>query len=318
MKKIINNIIVLYSLALIAVMSSCGNKSNQNITNLNTDSILQQVDTVIAIGKVTAENGTAIISSNTSARIEKILVNEGDTVKKGTVLLKLFNQFDNIDIVLAKTKLKALEEQNLITIKDVERENIKLKYLEQKYETSKELFRQNAETKENFSNDESQYLQQKEFVAGLKKQFVINKNQQKEQQLNIDKVEITTNDYSIIAAQNGIITNLNAKIGQNVNTNESLGEIIDTKEIIIEAEVDELFANKIATNQEVTFININTKQQLGTGQIIYTSPILMNKSILYETANEADDRRVLRVKIRPLSVKELLINEKVECQIKIK
>lgn len=318
MKKIINNIIVLYSLALIAVMSSCGNKSNQNITSLNTDSILQQVDTVIAIGKVTTENGTAIISSNTSARIEKILVNEGDTVKKGTVLLKLFNQFDNIDIVLAKTKLKALEEQNLITTKDVERENIKLKYLEQKYQTSKELFRQNAETKENLSNDESQYLQQKEFVAGLKKQFVINQNQQKEQQLNIDKVEITTNDYSIIAAQNGIITNLNAKIGQNVNTNESLGEIIDTKEIIIEAEVDELFANKIAINQEVSFININTKQQLGTGQIIYTSPILMNKSILYETANEADDRRVLRVKIKPLSVKQLLINEKVECQIKIK
>jgi len=232
--------------------------------------------------------------------------------------MKLSNKSGNIDVAIANSKLQTIQDQNTITQKDIEREQINLAFLEQKYKTSKSLFEQKAETKENYLNDESNYLQQQQRVAGLKKQLQVNQAQAKEQKLNIDKTAITLEDYTIIAPQEGIITNLNAKIGQNVNTNESLGEIIDTKKIIIEAEVDELFADQIAVGQEVTFININTKQNLGKGKIIYSSPTLMNKSILYETANEADDRRVLRIKIKPITGKELLINAKVECQIKIK
>ncbi len=298
--------------------SSCGNKKENKVYTASTSEIIQQVDTVIAIGKVTAENGTALIASSTSAMVKDILINEGDTVQVGTILMKLSNKSGNIDVAIANSKLQTIQDQNTITQKDIEREQINLAFLEQKYKTSKSLFEQKAETKENYLNDESNYLQQQQRVAGLKKQLQVNQAQAKEQKLNIDKTAITLEDYTIIAPQEGIITNLNAKIGQNVNTNESLGEIIDTKKIIIEAEVDELFADQIAVGQEVTFININTKQNLGKGKIIYSSPTLMNKSILYETANEADDRRVLRIKIKPITGKELLINAKVECQIKIK
>lgn len=318
MKKIINNIFLISTCIVAVSAASCGNKKESKIATPSTSEIIQQVDTVIAIGKVTAENGTALIASNTAGMIKDILIKEGDTVNVGTVLIKLSNKFGNIDVAIASTKLQSIQDQNVITQKDIERESINLAYLEQKFKTSKSLFDKKAETKENYLNDESNYLQQQQRVASLKKQLQVNQTQTKEQQLNIDKTALTLEDFTITAPQQGIITNLNAKIGQNVNTNESLGEIIDTKKIIIEAEVDELFADRIAVGQEVTFININTKQNLGKGTIIYSSPTLMNKSILYETANEADDRRVLRIKIKPTTGQQLLINSKVECQIKIK
>lgn len=318
MKKIINNIVLIGLCISALASSSCGNKKEEKVKALTTDEIIQKVDTVFAIGKVTAEDGAAIIASNTAGMIKEISAQEGDTISKGTVLIKLTNKQGNIDLALANTKLQSIKDQNQINSKDIAREQISLNRLEQQYKTSKALFDKQAETKENLLNDESNYQQQQQRVAALQKQGKVNQALAQEQQLNVDKIDITLSDFTIVAPQDGIITDLNVKIGQNVNLNESLGEIIDTKKLVIEAEVDELFADKIRVGQQVNFININTKQVLGKGEIIYSSPTLMNKSILYETANEADDRRVLRIKIKPTSKQPLLINAKVECQIKIK
>lgn len=318
MKKTINKLVIIGVCSLVGLSTSCSNKKEEKSTVLTTNEIIQQVDTVIAIGKVSAENGTAIISSNNVAMIQRILIKEGDTVHAGDLLIQLTNNLANVDIDLAKTKLQSVQEQNQITQKDIDREQISLSQLKQKYKTSQSLYNQQAETKENFLIDESTYLQQLERVAGLQKQLKVNQSQVKEQQLNIDRTTINLSDYNITAPQAGIISNLSAQIGKSVNSNESLGEIIDTKYIIIEAEVDELFADRIAVGQEVSFININTKQNLGKGIITYTSPTLVNKSILYEMANEGNDRRVLPIKIKPTSNERLLINAKVECQIKIK
>lgn len=318
MKKIINNSLLIGACIGALTIYSCGNKKEENSKTPSTDAIIMNVDTVVAIGKVTAENGTALIATNTSGMIASILIKEGDTVKKGDLLIKLKNQTAELDLDLANVKLKSIQEQNYTTLKDIDREQINLNYLEKKFETTKNLYLKQAETKENYLNDESNYLQQKQRVASLKNQLKINQNQIKEQELSINKTKISNEEYSITAPESGLITTLSAKIGQNININESIGEIINIDNLIIEAEVDELFADRIKVGQQVSIININTKQNLGTGQIIYSSPTLMNKSILYETANEADDRRVLRIKIKPSNVKNLLINAKVECQIKIK
>lgn len=318
MKKTINNTFFICICSVLMIFSACDSKKENKTATSNTNDIIQQVDTVIAIGKVTAANGTVIIAANNAAIVKKIFVTEGDTINEGDLLIKLSDNTGNIDLEIAKAKLQSIHAQNTINLKDLEREQVQLSYLEEKFKTSKALFDKKAETKENYLNDESNFRQQQQKVASIKQLTQVNKSQALEQQLSIDKTNITNNDFEIRAAKQGVISNLNVKIGQNISPNDNLGEIIDTENIIIEAEVDELFADKISVNQEVTFININTKQIIGKGTVVYTSPTLMNKSILFETANEADDRRVLRIKIKPDSNKPLLINAKLECQIKIK
>lgn len=318
MKKIINNISGALLCLFLIVNISCTNKKKENTQVKTSAEILQEVNLVTAIGKVTSEKGSAIISSKKSGEIKYILVNEGDQVKAGDHLIIISNPLNQVDQDLVAVKLNTLKEQQKVTQRDIEREQIELNYLKEQFLTSKNLYDQQAETKSNFLNDQTKYLQQQQKVNALLAQGKINESQIQEQGLEIEKTKILLTDYIIAASSSGIVTNLEAKLGQNVNTSESLGEISDTADLIIEAEVDELFADKIKLGQKVNFNNLNTKQYIGEGEVIYTSPILSNKSILFESANEAEDRRVRKVKIKPTKTSStLLINAKLECQIKM-
>jgi len=111
---------------------------------------------------------------------------------------------------------------------------------------------------------------------------------------------------------------LTAHVGQSISSTTELGKIVNVVEPIVEAEVDELFAQDVKVGQLVTISQVGSKDKAIEGHVIYTSPILSNKSILYETANEGEDRRVRKIKIQLSTNNELAINAKVDCTIKIK
>ena len=62
---------------------------------------------------------------------------------------------------------------------------------------------------------------------------------------------------------------------------------------------------------------VGNAEQIASGKVIYVSPVLTNKSILFETANEGEDRRVRKIKILPAEHQNLLLNGKVECRINL-
>ncbi|MDR2282297.1 MAG: efflux RND transporter periplasmic adaptor subunit, partial [Sphingobacterium sp.] len=113
-------------------------------------------------------------------------------------------------------------------------------------------------------------------------------------------------------------SDLNMSVGQQVSSNEELGRIVTVDNPIVEAEVDELFANEVKLGQEVLIYPMTNRNEGKKGVIIYVNPILSNKSIFYETANEAQDRRVRRVKIQIKERTDFVINTKVDCMIKIR
>lgn len=322
MKNTINksSFIILF-LIICAAYISCKRKKEVNADNQNTSiaKIMSEVDSVIAIGKVKSENGNYIIASNTSGIIEQLLVKEGDTVKLGQPLIKLYNPTGNIDMDITQAKVSILNDQVKTLKVDLEQQKIQLDYLKRKLASTKLLFEKGAETKDNFLSDETNYQQQQEIVKSLLTQIATAENQVQEQRLEVQKENIVANEYTITSPGSGTISSLDVKIGQYINNSAIVGEVINLDQLIIEAEVDELFADEIRTGQIVTFKNINTKQILGQGTIIYAAPILVNKSILFESANEAEDRRVRKIKIKPSAeTKDLFVNAKVECQIKTK
>ncbi len=320
MKNTTNKIIItlVYSLTLISSLSCSNEKKNQE-ENTNVNAIIHSVDTIVAIGKVQSEYGKYTIASNTSGIVSNIFISEGDQVEKGQVLLLLSNPYQSVDKEIAYSKLKTRQDEVEITKKDLDQEKVQLDFLKNKLATSKILFDKNAETKENLILDQTNYTKQKERVRSLESQLFSKESLVKEQLLEINKTTITAKQFEIHAPNAGLISDLNVNLGQFVNETQSLGDITDINQLIIEAEVDELFADLVKIGQKVVLTSINTKQQIGEGEIIYTSPILANKSILYENANEAEDRRVRQIKIKPLHTSmTLLINAKIECQIKTK
>ncbi|NGM73266.1 efflux RND transporter periplasmic adaptor subunit [Sphingobacterium sp. SGL-16] len=316
MKKIINNLCLILILGSLAYACSSDKKENEN--SKTNEQILQEVNEVKAIGKVVPAEDYAIISSATAGRIAKLFVQEGDSVQKDQILFELEYGNSSLDVKQATAQLNSLRAQNKTIAEDIAKAEIYARELKEKYETSKLLVAKNAETKEKLETDYSNWQQQEANLRGLRKQLSAQKLTESEQQIQINKAQNIISDFTVKAASTGIITDLTAKLGQSIGSSQELGKIINIENPIIEAEVDELFANDIQFGQKVIISPVGRKDTLGQGTIFYANPILSNKSILYESANEGEDRRVRKIKIRLDQGKNLTINAKVDCSIRIR
>lgn len=318
MKKITSKYKLYAVLALILSVQGCSSKEEKQETKSNTE-IIAEVNTVMGVGKVVPADGWTLLSANSSGIIKEIYVQEGDEVKADQALFRIVDN-NNLDLNVdeAKVRLANLQAQRAVNSKDIERERLKLQELQQKYDISKRLYEKNAETLERLNSDQTAVQQQQKLIETLLSKERVDRLNEKEQEISIQKSAKNLSELVIKAPRAGIINELSAEIGQAVSNNVQLGKIVDATKLLIEAEVDELFADKIEIGQEVSFYSVGRTDSLGSGKIVYTSPTLMNKSILYESVGESEDRRVRRIKIQPNIQNKLLINAKVECQIKIK
>jgi len=317
MKMTTNRIFyVLFTSILFVALSSCGNKKEEK--QQSNKEILQEIKEIKAVGKVVSAKDWTIISSNTSARIKQLLVKDGDSVSKGQLLMQLEAGNTDLDVQQAKAQLNSLNKENKTITEDIRKAKVYADELKAKYETSKRLFEQDAETKEKMSTDYSNWQQQELTLRGLQQKQQAQQASAYEQQLEIQKAENTRSDFQIVAASSGVITDLVAKVGQSVQVAMELGKIIDVEHPMVEAEVDELFVNDVKIRQSVLIFPVGRKDQAANGRITYLSPILSEKSIFYETANEGQDRRVRKIKIEIEGNNVLTINSKVDCTIRIR
>lgn len=315
MKKFISKIC---AISVLSIVAACSSKEDKNTSERSDKAILQEVTEVKAIGKVIPAETEAIIASDVTGIVDQVLVKEGDSVRQGQVVVVLKKDNITLDVRESELQLQNLKEQNKSLLADIEKAEIFAKELQEKYETSKMLFAQNAETREKMDADYSSWQQQLITIKGLKHKLLAQQQSEREQAVKVQKSKNIAENYLIKAVKAGIITELKAMPGQHINTTEVLGKIINTTNPVIEAEVDELFANDIRSGQKVFILPIGRKDTLAIGSIFYTDPILSNKSILYESANESEDRRVRRIKINMEDNNILVINAKVDCIIQIK
>ena len=307
---------ILLTSMLFVALSSCGNKKEEK--QQSNKEILEEIKEIKAVGKVVSAKDWTIISSNTSARIKELMVKDGDSVSKGQLLMQLEAGNTDLDVQQAQAQLNSLNKENRTILEDIRKAKVYADELKDKYETSKRLYEQDAETKEKMTTDYSNWQQQELTLKGLQQKQQAQQASAYEQQLEIQKAQNTRSDFQIIAASSGVITDLVAKVGQSVQAAMELGKIIDVEHPMVEAEVDELFVNDVKVGQSVLIFPVGRKDQAANGRISYLSPILSEKSILYETANEGQDRRVRKIKIEIEGNNVLTINSKVDCTIRIR
>ncbi|UZJ62999.1 biotin/lipoyl-binding protein [Sphingobacterium sp. KU25419] len=157
MKKITNRLTIMIVIAMIAC--ACSSDKKPRATQ-SSDHILKQVSEVKAIGKIIPTEDWALIASSTPALIKEVLVKEGDTVTKGQILIKLEQGNAPLDIKQEQAKLNSIKAQNAISLEDIHRGKLKVQELQDKYETSKQLFSKNAETREVMEIDYSNWRQE--------------------------------------------------------------------------------------------------------------------------------------------------------------
>jgi multidrug resistance efflux pump len=317
MKKIIGNLCMLFVAAV--CLNACHNKGEKSRQNEKSEEqILGEISSVHAIGKIIPAKDWAVLASPTSARIQRIMVSEGDTVHAGQLLMTLESGVSDLDVSEAQAQLRAMKAENKTALDDLRKAEVAANEWKDRYETSRKLLEQNAETREQTEQHYSSWQQQELAVRGLRQKIKAQEESERQGQIQVRKAEQQLSGFDVSAPMDGIIVDLSAQLGKVVGSTEELGKIVDVTDLMIEAEVDELFANDVKTGQSVYISTTTHTDTLARGTVSYVSPILSNKSILYETANEGEDRRVRKIKIKLQNSGPFAINAKVNCQIKIR
>lgn len=304
MKKIINSIL------LAVIITACGGKQK------DVKPITEEPKYAVGIGKVLPEGGIVELSVGNPNKITKIYKKMGDWVKEGDILFDMDAVNEAIQVEKNQAALNTVHQNVKAVSYDVELAETKLAQFKQEFETSKRLYRSKAETAQKVFSDSIAYQEQLATVKRQKQNLVAQQASLKEQQLSIKSSQVTLKDQSFKALQAGRLIRFDVNVGQVLSANTVFGELAPNQPLVIEGEMDELYANQIKEGQRVDISLVGQSKVIATGKLSFVGTSLQNKSILYETIGEGTDRRVRRFTVQLESGKDdLLINQKVECKI---
>lgn len=316
MKKIINSILIM--IAVSTGLASCGNKVSEKET-ITTDSLKQPIDVkeVVGIAKIEPLNGLVDLASNEGGIIKSINKKEGDSLKKGDVILSFDTQKETIQLQNLTIQI-ATQKQRIEQDRANERQyEIALREKSATLKVSEELAQSGAETRQQVETLRKEQDVLRANLDAAQKSTATNRLIIQELENQIQQLESSKADKDIKAPNDGLLLSLNAEIGKAVEAFESIGQFAADEPLVIHGEVDELFSDKIKVGQTVSIHLIGSNEKIASGKIISLSPILQDKSLFYDEPGERNDRRVRRFKASLDKETSLLINRKVACVIEL-
>jgi len=309
MKKITNKLFAISLLLLI----SCGKEIKEN-----PEEISITINEIVGIGKVIPKDGIVLLSLDQPKKITKLNYRLGDTIAKGSVIFETEAQNELLAIKENQAVLQADQAALKVLGTEVKQEEIKLKDAISQWNLSKRLALKNAETKEKLREDSIAVVLQKQVLQQKRHNLNAQKKGLSQKEIQIQRSELAFNQQQFIAPQDGVLTLLDVTIGETLSPNTVFGELATLSELVIEGEIDELYAHKIKLGQKVSIALVGQNENIGRGTIAFVGADLQNKSILYETIGEGMDRRVRRFTVKLDDTNSsLFINQKVECKIEL-
>lgn len=309
MKKITNKLFAISLLLLI----SCGKEIKEK-----PEEISITINEIVGIGKVIPKDGIVLLSVDQPKKITKLNYRLGDTIAKGSVIFETEAQNELLAIKENQAVLQADQAALKVLGTEVKQEEIKLKDAISQWNLSKRLALKNAETKEKLREDSIAVVLQKQILQQKRHNLNAQKKGLSQKEIQIQSSKLAFNQQKFIAPQDGVLTLLNVTIGETLSPNTIFGELATLSELVIEGEIDELYAHKIKLGQKVSIALVGQNQNIGRGTIVFVGAGLQNKSILYETIGEGMDRRVRRFTVKLDDTNSsLFINQKVECKIEL-
>lgn len=231
-------------------------------------------ETITCNGYVIAPpKGMAQISTQISGIVESILCSIGDYVKKGQVLCRL-----------SSTELIVLQQDFAETSANLER-------LEADYERSKALYEEKIGAEKDYKAIESAYLISKAKYQSLKLRLEI-------MDLDISKIKNGElyKTFPIKAPISGFITYQHIMLGQFIEQQKNLMEVVDVNQLQLQLSVFENDMKFIEAGQNITFNSV------GETQTIHSATLSsIGKTINMETKtikciakiNKAEDFKII-------------------------
>ncbi len=231
MKKIIIIAVVVIVIGVIVVVSifkgGGGNEKEVYTHEVERGDILS---TVTASGRI-EPRAKVNISSNVIGEIIELAVNEGDEVRKGDFLLQ-------IDKEKYLSDVERLEANLRLTKILLEKEKINLKNVENNLKRMKQLYEDQIISDDAIEDAELEYETGKINLKSLNEQII-------QAEADLEKAKDELKKTTIVSPMDGIVTQLNAEVGEQVimGTINNPGTVImvisDMTEVLAEVDVDE-------------------------------------------------------------------------------
>ncbi len=228
----------------------------------------------ITVTGTVAPGATIFLDAREGGRVEEKVVEEGTTVKKGDVILRLSNPDLNLSILNSEAQLA--EKSNFLrnTLVTMEQERIQIKRellnLEFDIKRKKRVFEQNKTLYADKLVPRDDFLNSKEDYEFAKRSYELYLERQKQDsvyrsiqvkqmnsnlhnmELNLQLVRQRKENLNVKAPVDGQLSSLDVEIGQSVPKGGRIGQINVLTSFKVVAQIDEHYIDKVRTGLMAT------------------------------------------------------------------
>lgn len=303
--------LVLFTLILI----SCGSKEAP--VKLEKYKV-NKIDQIIGVARIEPAAKISPIGSESAGKIVQIHVQEGQFVKKGTLLLTLDQSLDIAQLQQSEAKMLTKQQRSKSIEAKIAALELKIEIADAERNRDRNLANAQAGTQKAAFDSENTYKNLKAELAIAKADLAEANAALGETKMELNYTKKLSDKKNIYAPADGMVLNWDVKQGQAVTIGNKLGDFAPKGDLIATTEVDELFAMKVKNGQHAAINIQGTKERLSTGTVVYCAPYLSKKSIFNDRADNLEDRRVREVRVRIDQPEAVLIGSRVECIISLK
>lgn len=306
---------------LLGVLSSCSSKDEKRTAQADSLQTIQQptnITEVLGIAIIEPAEGITELSAESGGVVRDIQVHIGQELSKGQVILTLDKAIETAQLRQATSKIGTQQDAIEAARQHVQTLKVQVTKAQADLQRNETLFKGNALTLKEL--DDSRYT-----VENLQQQVRASEAEVKQAQARISELRSDINYYSTIeskkvvkAPANGTLLSLDAREGQFLANNQSIGEFAPTGPLIALTEIDELFALNVKIGQKALIRPQGSSEVLSSGTVILASPYLRKKSLFSDNAANLEDRRVREVRVQLDNPGKVIIGARVECIINVK
>jgi HlyD family secretion protein len=222
-------------------------------------------DFVSALGTV-SPGQTVYLDAVEGGRVERVLVLNGDTVKKDQVLLELSNTQLQLDVLTRETEVSG--QLNSLREKELDMERSKLsnarnlaQALSQRDQLSRRVARNERLAKEGayppatLEDEKAQLVMAEELLKIAEDQKEtderVGKSQMEQMRLstqrmqrNLDAARASLDALVVRAPVDGVLTSFNPELGQSLNKNTRVGQIDSVEDLKLTVAIDEFYLER--------------------------------------------------------------------------